>query len=175
MHPTLIPEGRLLANVNGVKNAVLVEGSAVGPTLYYGAGAGGKPTASAVVADLVDLARDLSAGQVSRVPSLSFCTESLRDLPIVPMAQVETAWYLRMEAEDRPGVLSRIATIFSDQGISIEALIQKAPAQGQATVPLIVLTNLAAQGKVDEAVTKIEALDTIAGKVVRIRVEVLDG
>ncbi|MEQ8802979.1 MAG: ACT domain-containing protein, partial [Haliea sp.] len=98
-----------------------------------------------------------------------------RDLPIVPMAQVETPWYLRMEAEDRPGVLSRIATIFSDQGISIEALIQKAPAPGQATVPLIVLTNRAAQGKVDEAVTKIEALDTIAGKVVRIRVEVLDG
>jgi len=175
VHPTLIPQDRLLANVNGVKNAVLVEGSAVGPTLYYGAGAGGKPTASAVVADLVDLARDLSAGQVSRVPSLSFCNESLRDLPIVPMARVETSWYLRMEAEDRPGVLSRIATIFSDQGISIEALIQKAPAQGQATVPLIVLTNRAAQGKVDEAVAKIEALDTIAGKVVRIRVEVLDG
>ena len=175
VHPTLIPADRLLANVNGVKNAVLVEGSAVGPTLYYGAGAGGKPTASAVVADLVDLARDLSAGQVSRVPSLSFANEALRDLPIVPMAEVETPWYLRMEAEDRTGVLSRIATIFSDHGISIEALIQKAPAAGQTTVPLIVLTNLAAQGRVDAAVTQIEALDTIAGQVVRIRVEFLDG
>ncbi|MCR9183973.1 MAG: homoserine dehydrogenase [Halieaceae bacterium] len=175
VHPTLIPEDRLLANVNGVKNAVLVEGSAVGPTLYYGAGAGGKPTASAVVADLVDLARDLSAGQVSRVPSLSFSNEALRDLPIVPMAEVETPWYLRMEAEDRTGVLSRIATIFSDHGISIEALIQKAPAAGQATVPLIVLTNRAAQGRVDAAVAEIEALDTITGQVVRIRVEPLDG
>ena len=175
VHPTLIPEDRLLANVNGVKNAVLVEGSAVGPTLYYGAGAGGKPTASAVVADLVDLARDLSAGQVSRVPSLSFSNEALRDLPIVPMAEVETPWYLRMEAEDRTGVLSRIATIFSDHGISIEALIQKAPAAGQATVPLIVLTNRAAQVRVDAAVAEIEALDTITGQVVRIRVEPLDG
>ncbi|HEY7775472.1 MAG TPA: homoserine dehydrogenase [Kineobactrum sp.] len=175
VHPTLIPADRLLANVNGVKNAVLVEGSAVGPTLYYGAGAGGKPTASAVVADLVDLARDLSAGQISRVPSLSFCHEALQDLPIVPMAQVETSWYLRMEADDRPGVLSRIATIFSDQGISIEALIQKAPQAGQTRVPLIVLTNRAPQGKVDIAVRQIEELDSVAGSVTRIRVEVLDG
>ncbi|WP_241521274.1 homoserine dehydrogenase [Kineobactrum sediminis] len=175
VHPTLIPADRLLANVNGVKNAVLVEGSAVGSTLYYGAGAGGKPTASAVVADLVDLARDLSAGQISRVPSLSFCHESLQDLPIVPMAEVETSWYLRMEADDRPGVLSRIATIFSDQGISIEALIQKAPQAGQTRVPLIVLTNRAPQGKVDIAVQQIEELDSVAGRVTRIRVEVLDG
>jgi homoserine dehydrogenase len=175
VHPTLIPKEQLLANVNGVKNAVLVEGSAVGPTLYYGAGAGGKPTASAVVADLVDLARDLSAGQVSRVPSLSFADTSLQDLPIVPMAEVETPWYLRMEADDKPGVLSRIATIFSDQGISIEALIQKAPTAGQLRVPLIVLTNRAAQGRVDDAVQQIEALDSIAGRVTRIRVEVLDG
>ncbi len=175
VHPTLIPKEQLLANVNGVKNAVLVEGSAVGPTLYYGAGAGGKPTASAVVADLVDLARDLSAGQVSRVPSLSFSDTSLQDLPIVPMAEVETPWYLRMEADDKPGVLSRIATIFSDQGISIEALIQKAPTAGQLRVPLIVLTNRAAQGRVDDAVQQIEALDSIAGRVTRIRVEVLDG
>ena len=175
VHPTLIPEDRLLANVNGVKNAVLVEGSAVGPTLYYGAGAGGKPTASAVVADLVDLARDISAGQLSRVPALAFSIDALRDLPVVPMAEVETSWYLRMEAEDRPGVLSRIATIFSDQGISIEALTQKAPAAGQSRVPLIVLPTRAAQGKVDEAVRQIEELDTIAGRVTRIRVEVLDG
>lgn len=175
VHPTLIPKEQLLANVNGVKNAVLVEGSAVGPTLYYGAGAGGKPTASAVVADLVDLARDLSAGQVSRVPSLSFSDTSLQNLPIVPMAEVETPWYLRMEADDKPGVLSRIATIFSDQGISIEALIQKAPTAGQLRVPLIVLTNRAAQGRVDDAVQQIEALDSIAGRVTRIRVEVLDG
>jgi homoserine dehydrogenase len=106
---------------------------------------------------------------------LSFCHEALKDLPIVPMAEVETSWYLRMEADDRPGVLSRIATIFSDQGISIEALIQKAPQAGQTRVPLIVLTNRAPQGKVDVAVQQIEELDSVAGSVTRIRVEVLDG
>ena len=175
VHPTLIPDHRLLADVDGVKNAILVEGNAVGPTLYYGAGAGGAPTASAIVADLVDLARDMGAGQTCRVPPLGFAREELRNLPIVPMAQVQTPWYLRMQVEDKPGVLSAVASIFSEQGISIEALIQKAPAEGQTRVQLIVLTNKAAQGLVDQAVTAIEALDTIAGKVTRIRVEGLDG
>jgi len=175
VHPTLIPEQRLLANVNGVKNAVLVEGDAVGPTLYYGAGAGAEPTASAVVADIVDLARDLGVGQACRVPALGFASAELRDLPVVPMERVSTAWYLRLEAEDKPGVLSQIASIFSDQGISIEALIQKAPAEGETRVPLILLTNLALQGNVDTAVSAIEALDTISGEVTRIRVEALDG
>lgn len=175
VHPTLIPEKRLLANVNGVKNAVLVEGDAVGPTLYYGAGAGAEPTASAVVADIVDLARDISAGQASRIPALGVATGQLRDLPVVPMEKVVTAWYLRMEVEDRPGVLSQIASIFSEQGISIEALIQKAPAEGETRVPLIMLTNRALQGSVDQAVAAIEALDTISGEVTRIRVEALDG
>ncbi len=175
VHPTLLPKKRLLANVDGVKNAVLVEGDAVGPTLYYGAGAGAEPTASAVVADIVDLARDISAGQVCRVPALGFSSESLRDVRIVPMTEVVTPWYLRMEVEDRPGVLSRIASIFSDQGISIEALIQKAPAEGETRVPLVVLTNRAAQGSMDQAVAAIEALDSISGEVVRIRVEALDG
>ena len=175
VHPTLIPEQRLLANVNGVKNAVLVEGDAVGPTLYYGAGAGAQPTASAVVADLVDLARDISVGQTCRVPALGFAHASLQDLPIVPMAQVRTPWYLRMEAEDKPGVLSRIASIFSEQGISIEGLIQKAPKEGETRVPLIVLTNAAEQGSVDKAVSAIEALDSITGDIARIRVEALDG
>ena len=175
VHPTLIPEQRLLANVNGVKNAVLVEGDAVGPTLYYGAGAGAQPTASAVVADLVDLARDLSVGQSCRIPALGFARDSLRDLPIVPMEKVETAWYLRMEAQDKPGVMSHVTSIFSEQGISIEGLIQKAPAQGETCVPVIVLTNKAAQGSVDKAVRAIEALDTINGDIARIRVETLDG
>ena len=175
VHPTLIPDHRLLADVDGVKNAILVEGNAVGPTLYYGAGAGGAPTASAIVADLVDLARDMGAGQTCRVPPLGFAREELRSLPIVPMAQVQTPWYLRMQVEDKPGVLSAVASIFSEQGISIEALIQKAPAEGQTRVQLIVLTNKAAQGLVDRAVTAIEALDTIAGRVTRIRVEGLDG
>ncbi|MFV8816946.1 homoserine dehydrogenase [Haliea sp. E17] len=175
VHPTLIPEKRLIANVNGVKNAVLVEGDAVGPTMYYGAGAGAEPTASAVVADIVDLARALSGGQDCRVPSLGFDSHNLRDVRIVPMSEVVTPWYLRMVAEDKPGVLSRIATIFSDQGISIEALIQKAPAEGETLVPLIVLTNKAAQGSMDQAVAAIQALDSISSEVVRIRVESLDG
>ncbi|MBA6413755.1 homoserine dehydrogenase [Parahaliea sp. F7430] len=175
VHPTLIPKDRLLANVNGVKNAVLVEGSAVGPTLYYGAGAGAAPTASAVVADLVDLARDFSAGQKNRVPALSFVNKALQDLPIVPMSDVVTPWYLRMEAEDKPGVLSQVARILSEQGISIEALIQKAPAAGAIRVPVIVLTNRAPQGKMDEAVRQIEALDSINSSISCIRVEMLDG
>ena len=175
VHPTLIPDYLLLADVDGVKNAILVEGNAVGSTLYYGAGAGAQPTASAVVADLVDLARDIGAGQSGRVPALGVARASLRNLPIIPMAKVKTPWYLRMEVEDKPGVLSRVASIFSEQGISIEALIQKAPAQGQTRVSLIVLTNMAPQGSVDTAVQAIEALDTINGKVTRIRVDALDG
>lgn len=175
VHPTLIPEKRLLANVDGVKNAVLVEGSSVGPTLYYGAGAGAEPTASAVVADVVDLARDLGAGQQSRVPSLGLSPDAIRDLPIVPMADVETSWYLRMEATDKPGVMSEVTSIFSKQGISIEALIQKAPAQGESRVPVIVLTNTAAQGRLEAAVAAIESLDSIVGKIACIRVESLDG
>ncbi len=173
VHPTLIPETRLLANVNGVKNAVLVEGSAVGPTLYYGAGAGAEPTASAVIADIVDLARDLGAGQQPRVAALGF--ESLRDIPVLPMSAVRCSWYLRLEAEDRPGVLSEVASIFSRQGISIEALIQKAPAEGEHRVPVIILTNETTQGDLDMAVTAIESLDTITDGVTRIRVETLDG
>jgi homoserine dehydrogenase len=175
VHPTLIPESRLLANVNGVKNAVLVEGDAVGPTLYYGAGAGSEPTASAVVADIVDLARELSAGQMCRVPALGFASSQLEDLPIMPMTAVVTPWYLRMTAEDKPGVLSSISSIFSEHGISIEALIQKAPAPGETRVPLIMLTNAAAQGDMDTAVAAIEALESVSGEVARIRVEALDG
>ena len=175
VHPTLIPEGRLLANVNGVKNAVLVEGDAVGPTLYYGAGAGAEPTASAVVADIVDLARELSAGQSCRVPALGVATADLKALPVLPMEQVVTPWYLRIIAEDKPGVLSSIASIFSDHGISMEALIQKPPAEGETRVPLIVLTSRASQGSMDVAVATIEALESISGEVARIRVEALDG
>jgi homoserine dehydrogenase len=172
VHPTLIPDDLLLAEVDGVKNAILVEGGAVGPTLYYGAGAGARPTASAVVADLIDLARaDVSA----RLPALGVAIADLRNVPIIPIEKVKTPWYLRMEVADKPGVLSRVASIFSEQGISIEALIQRAPGQGQTLVSLIVLTNKAPQGSVDIAVSEIEALETINGKVTRIRVEALDG
>ena len=175
VHPTLIPDDLLLADVDGIKNAILVEGSAVGPTLYYGAGAGAQPTASAVVADLIDLARDVGVDVSARLPALGVALADLRSLPIIPIEKVKTPWYLRMEVADKPGVLSRVASIFSEQGISIEALIQRAPGQGQTLVSLIVLTNKAPQDSVDIAVCEIEALETINGKVTRIRVEALDG
>lgn len=175
VHPTLIPQQRLLANVNGVMNAVLVEGDAVGPTLYYGAGAGGEPTASAVVADVIDVARGLEDPPASRVPYLGFQPDALSQDPILAIADVETAFYLRMEVLDQLGVLSKVAQIMSDSGISIEALIQKEPQPGADTVPLILLTNRAREGLLMEAVACIEALDSVTGSVIRMRVESLDG
>ncbi len=175
VHPTLIPEKRLIANVNGVMNAVLVQSDAVGPTLYYGAGAGSEPTASAVVADVVDVARTLSAEPRHRVPYLSFQTSSLSDHPVLPIDDVETAYYLRMAALDKPGVLSKVAQILSDDGISIEALIQKEPAEGANLVPVIILTNRTIESKLFTAVSRIEGLEGIVGEVIRIRVESLAG
>ncbi len=175
VHPTLVPEKRLLANVNGVKNAVLVEGDAVGPTLYYGAGAGAEPTASAVVADVIDIARDIALGQRPAVPSLGVAGASVSEQPILPIEEVHTSWYLRMTAEDKPGVLSDVARICSEAGISIEALIQKEPAQGETRVPVIILTNLTREADLVAAVTQIEALPSIEGEITRIRVENLDG
>jgi homoserine dehydrogenase len=175
VHPTLIPAKRLIANVNGVMNAVLVQGDAVGPTLYYGAGAGGEPTASAVVADIIDVARTLSAEPCHRVPFLAFQRDALNDIPVLGIEDVKTAYYMRMSAQDKPGVLSRVAQVLSDAGISIEALIQKEPAEGQDRVPLIILTSRAIERDLNKAVAEIEALDSIEGEVTRIRVESLDG
>lgn len=175
VHPTLIPEKRLIANVNGVMNAVLVKGDAVGPTLYYGAGAGSEPTASSVIADVVDVARMLNADPAHRVPYLGFHSSALSDLPVLEIDQVETAYYLRMSAVDKPGVLSKVAQILSDAGISIEAIIQKEPLEGQENVPLIILTSRAIEKQLEQAVSSIEALDTISGDVARIRVESLAG
>ncbi len=176
VHPTMVPAKRLLANVNGVMNAVLVKGDAVGPTLYYGAGAGAEPTASSVVADIIDVARTLSAEPEHRVPYLAFQPESLNNTtPILPIDDVETAYYLRIYAKDKPGVLSKVAQILSDAGISIEAIIQKEPAEDQELVPLIILTSRSIERQLDQATEDIEALEDIAGEVVRIRVESLDG
>ena len=175
VHPTLIPEKRLIANVNGGMNAVLVQSDAVGPTLYYGAGAGSEPTASAVVADVVDVARTLSAEPHHRVPFLSFQRTSLSDHPVLPIDDVETAYYLRMSALDKPGVLSKVAQILSDDGISIEALIQKQPAEDANLVPVIILTNRTVESKLFAAVSRIEGLEGIVGEVTRIRVESLAG
>jgi homoserine dehydrogenase len=175
VHPTLIPEKRLLANVDGVKNAVLVESDAVGPTLYYGAGAGAEPTASSVLADVIDLARDLSVNPASRVPALGFHSDGVVEQSILSIEEVRSACYLRMSAIDRPGVLSEIASILSDAGISIEAIIQKAPEEGEEVVPVIILTNQAQEKYLSAAVVDIENLDSIVNSVTRIRVESLDG
>ena len=175
VHPTLIPRRRLIANVDGVMNAVLVKGDAVGPTLYYGAGAGSLPTASSVVADLVDVVRTLTTDPNNRVPHLAFQPDELADIPILPMVEVETAYYLRMMARDEPGVMARIASILGEQGISIEAIQQKEPNEGDTHVPLVMLTHRVREGQMDEAITRIEALGSVQGPVMRIRMETLAG
>lgn len=174
VHPTLIPERRLIANVDGVKNAVLVMGDAVGPTLYYGAGAGAEPTASAVVADLVDVVRALTSDPENRVPHLAFQADALSELPILKMDDVETAYYLRMQAADEPGVMAKVTTILGEQGISIEALIQKEPVGDSTDVPVIMLTHRVQEAKMNQAIASIEALPSIRGQVTRIRMEALD-
>lgn len=174
VHPTLIPYRRLIANVDGVMNAVLVKGDAVGPTLYYGAGAGAEPTASAVVADLVDVVRALTADPENRVPHLAFQPDALADTPILPMGAVETAYYLRMQAEDRPGVLADVTRILADAGISIEAIIQKEQAPEARHVPVIMLTHGVREARMNEAIGRIESLGSIDGAVTRIRVEYLN-
>ena len=173
VHPTLIPERRLIANVDGVMNAVLVKGDAVGPTLYYGAGAGSLPTASAVVADIIDVARTLTTDPGNRVPHLAFQPDELSDLPVLGMDKVETAFYLRLTVEDKPGVLARVTGILGDSGISIEAVKQKEPLEGETEVPLVLLTHRVLEGDMNSALEAIEAMDTVKS-VSRIRVEYLD-
>jgi homoserine dehydrogenase len=173
VHPTLIPERRLIANVDGVMNAVLVRGDAVGPLLFYGAGAGAEPTASAVVADLVDVTRALTADPQHRVPHLAFQPESLSNVSILPMERVETAYYLRITALDRPGVLADITRILAGSGISIEAIRQREPAEGEQHVPIILLTQRVREQAVNEALRQIEALESVKGKVTRLRLETL--
>lgn len=175
VHPTLIPHKRLLANVDGVRNAVLVHGDAVGPTLYCGAGAGALPTASAVVADIVDLARNLALDQAQPVSGLSVAGHSIRAQRILSIDEVRTASYLRMTVIDKPGVLSEVARICSEAGISIEALIQKQPAAGETHVAVIILTNIVLEANLSAAVAQLEALPYIESGIARIRVENLDG
>ena len=175
VHPTLIPKRRLIANVNGVMNAVLVYGDAVGPSLFYGPGAGSEPTASAVVADIIDVARTLTADPEHRVPHLAFQADRLANLPILPIEAIVSSYYLRFSVLDETGVLSQVAQIFSAAGISIEALIQKEPAQGQDTATMILLTNQTTELSMNTALAALRVLPSIRGDVVRIRMEKLDG
>lgn len=173
VHPTLIPERRLIANVDGVMNAVLVKGDAVGPTLFYGAGAGSEPTASAVVADIIDVVRTMTTDPTHRVPHLAFQAGQLVDTPILPIDEVETSFYLRMRAEDRPGVLAEVTKILGDRQISIEAFLQQEPKANEKQVTIIMLTHKVREGNMNEALKAIEQLDSICGEVTRIRMEAL--
>jgi homoserine dehydrogenase len=174
VHPTLVPENRLIANVNGVMNAVMVMADAVGPTLYYGPGAGSEPTASAVVADIVDVARVLTADPGNRVPHLAFQADQLADTPVLPIEEVESAYYLRMTARDTPGVLARVATILSNLNINIESLIQKEADEKAGLIPIIMVTRKVQERLMNQALHEIEKIDAIVGSVMRLRLEELN-
>lgn len=174
VHPTLVPAKHLIANVEGVMNSVLAKGDAVGQTLYYGPGAGSEPTASAVIADLVDVTRLHTADPEHRVPHLAFQPEALSDLPILPMTAVATNYYLRLRVANQPGVMADITRIMADAGISIDALLQKEPAEGENQADIIILTHTTTEGVMNGAIAKVEALNTIQGKVTRIRQEDLN-
>jgi homoserine dehydrogenase len=173
VHPTLVPTRRLIANVEGVMNGILVKGDAVGPTLYYGAGAGSQPTASAVVADLVDVTRLITADPEHRVPHLAFQPDQLSAVPILGIGQVETSYYLRMRVLDKPGVLADITRLLARSKISIDAMVQKEPAEGESRVDIVMLTHRALEKNVDQAMARIERLPTVVGKIVRLRLEEL--
>ena len=174
VHPTLIPHRRLIANVDGVMNAVLIKGDAVGPTLYYGAGAGSDATASAVVADIVDVVRVLTTDPENRVPHLAFQPDAILDMPILPIHDVITSYYLRIHTDDEPGVLADITRILAEQKISIEAILQKEPEDHNGIVPVIMLTQKVVEKNMDLAIKDIEALKTVKDSVMRIRMESLD-
>lgn len=175
VHPTFVPNKRLLADVDGVMNAVLVESDALGQSLYYGAGAGALPTGSAIVADLVDVTRTLTTDPGNRVPHLAFQPNALVDLPILPIEEIETFYYLRMSALDKLGVLAQVTNILSENGISIEAIIQKEPLSSVQKVSVVMLTHQVMEKQIDKAIQAIENLDGITGQVTKIRLEMLDG
>ena len=174
VHPTLIPEKRLIANVNGAMNAVIVKGDAVGPTMYYGAGAGAEPTASAVVADLMDVARLSNASVEQRVPYLAFQPNSVADFPILPISETSSAYYLRLRVSDKPGVLAGVTKILADKNISIDAMLQKEPADNETEADIVILTHITLEANMDAAIGQIEVLPAIVGKVIKIRMEELN-
>lgn len=173
VHPTLIPAQQLLSSVEGVMNAVVVKSDAVGTTLYYGAGAGAEPTASAVIADLVDVARVQTADPMHRVPPLAFHFDALTDTPIISMDEVETSYYLRLHVVDKPGVLADISRILASFDISINAMVQKEPGADEDMVDIIILTHITVEKNINAAIASIEALPVVDGKIIRIRLEEL--
>ena len=177
VHPTLVPARRLIANVEGAMNAVMVHGDAVGTTLYYGKGAGAEPTASAVIADLVDIARLASADPGHRVPHLAFQPAAVEDVAVLPIEAVVTSFYLRLQVADVAGVLAKVTGILAERGISIDALLQRpnmsAPADGNASTDVIILTHETIEGRMSEAIAAMQALPTVLAKIVRLRKEEL--
>jgi homoserine dehydrogenase len=173
VHPTLIPTKRLIANVEGAMNAVLVQADAVGATLYYGKGAGAEPTASSVIADLVDITRLATADPEYRVPHLAFQPNQMTDVAIWPMSEINTSYYLRVYVKNRLGVMADLTRILADARISIDAVLQKEPAEGATRLDIIMLTHQTREKNIDAAIAKIEALDTVVGNVTRIRLESL--
>ena len=173
VHPTLIPARRLIANVEGAMNAVLVKGDAVGATLYYGKGAGAEPTASAVIADLVDVTRMHTADPEHRVPHLAFQPDAMLDLAILPISEVVSSYYLRLRVEDRPGVLADVTRILADDGISIVAMIQREPGEGEEQTDIIMLTHKTRERNIDTAIAGIESLPAVKGRIIRLRLEEL--
>jgi homoserine dehydrogenase len=171
VHPALIPAKRLIANVDGSMNGIMVRSDAAGVTMYYGAGAGSEETASAIIADLVDITRLATADPEHRVPYLAFQPAAMADTPILPMSEVVTSYYLRMRVADQPGVMADITRILADASISIESMLQKGPAEGDASADIVMLTHQALEKNIDAALGRIEALPTVAGKVVRLRIE----
>jgi homoserine dehydrogenase len=173
VHPTLVPVKRLIANVEGAMNAVMVQGDAVGTTLYYGKGAGAEPTASAVVADLVDITRLATADPDHRVPHLAFQPDAMADTPILAIEKVVTAFYLRLVVADEAGVLSKITTILAENGISIDAVLQRESAEGERQTDLIILTHDTVEGRMRQALAQMQALPTVLAPIVNIRKEEL--
>ena len=173
VHPALIPHRRLIANVDGVMNAVIVNADALGPSLYYGAGAGAEPTGSAVVADLIDVVRALTTDPENRVPHLAFQPDALSDIPVLPMDDVLTAYYLRIHVVDRPGVLADVTRIFAVHAISIEAIIQKELQAGATSVPIVILTHQVNEQNMKRAIAELEDLSTVTSRITRIRLETL--
>lgn len=173
VHPTLIPESRLIANVNGVMNAVLVKGDAVGATLYYGAGAGGEPTGSSVIADLIDITRLYSADPEHSVPALAFQADALTDMPMLPISAIKTRYYLRLIAQDNTGVLADITRILAKHDISVDAMLQTEVEDATKLAHIVIMTHVSQESNVDQAVDEIKALNSITGEVVKLRVEEL--
>jgi len=167
----MIPEKQLIANVDGVMNAVLVKGDAVGDTLHYGAGAGAEPTASAVVADIVDVVRTINADAASKVPHLAFQAEEIQAQTIKSVDQYESAYYLRVEANDVAGVMTKLSAVFADHDVSIEGITQKEPQQGQESVSVIFITQKTLESRIDQVIEKLSSMNDVEDSIVKIRVE----